>query len=156
MSWKRFLEKVAIPSMEGMVYLEDVLASFSRFAKARMAAIAFILPGRFLSKLYADEGTSDSLATIVFSSGSTGVPKGVMLTHANILSNVDAVAQVFQLRHDDVMVGVLPFFHSFGYTVTLWLPMVGGFGAAFHPNPMDGKGIGELAERWKGTILVST
>jgi acyl-[acyl-carrier-protein]-phospholipid O-acyltransferase/long-chain-fatty-acid--[acyl-carrier-protein] ligase len=121
-----------------------------------MAAIAFVLPAWALSKLYADEGTSDSLATIVFSSGSTGVPKGVMLTHANILANIDAIAQVFQLRDDDVMVGVLPFFHSFGYTVTLWLPMVAGFGAAFHPNPMDGKTIGELAERWKGTILVST
>jgi acyl-[acyl-carrier-protein]-phospholipid O-acyltransferase/long-chain-fatty-acid--[acyl-carrier-protein] ligase len=92
----------------------------------------------------------------VFSSGSTGVPKGVMLSHANILSNIDAIAQVFQLGPDDVIVGVLPFFHSFGYTVTLWLPMVAGFGAVFHPNPMDGKGIGALAERWKGTILVST
>ena len=51
---------------------------------------------------------------------------------------------------------MLPFFHSFGFTVTLWLPMVAGFGAVFHPNPMDGKSIGELAQRFKGTILVST
>jgi acyl-[acyl-carrier-protein]-phospholipid O-acyltransferase/long-chain-fatty-acid--[acyl-carrier-protein] ligase len=79
-----------------------------------------------------------------------------MLSHANILSNVDAIAQLFQLRHDDVIVGVLPFFHSFGFTVTLWLPMVAGFGAVFHPNPMDGKSIGEISQRYKGTILVST
>jgi acyl-[acyl-carrier-protein]-phospholipid O-acyltransferase/long-chain-fatty-acid--[acyl-carrier-protein] ligase len=121
-----------------------------------MLATAFVLPAWALSWLFAREGTSDSLATVVFSSGSTGVPKGVMLSHANILSNIDAIAQVFQLRDDDVIVGVLPFFHSFGYTVTLWLPMVAGFGAVFHPNPVDGKSIGELAERWKGTILVST
>jgi acyl-[acyl-carrier-protein]-phospholipid O-acyltransferase/long-chain-fatty-acid--[acyl-carrier-protein] ligase len=153
---KRFLAKADIAAMDGMVFLEDVMASFSRFEKIRMAVTAFLLPGWALSALYANEGMSDSLATIVFSSGSTGVPKGVMLSHANILSNIDAIAQVFQLRPDDVIVGVLPFFHSFGYTVTLWLPMVAGFGAVFHPNPMDGKGIGALAERWKGTILVST
>ena len=54
------------------------------------------------------------------------------------------------------MVGVLPFFHSFGFAVTLWLPMVDGFGAVFHPNPMDGKTIGEIALKYRGTILVST
>jgi acyl-[acyl-carrier-protein]-phospholipid O-acyltransferase/long-chain-fatty-acid--[acyl-carrier-protein] ligase len=153
---RRFLQKADIAELPGMVFLEDVLASFSKFDKARMAATAFVLPSWALSALYAREGTSDAIATIVFSSGSTGVPKGVMLSHANILANIDAIAQVFQLKDDDVIVGVLPFFHSFGFTVTLWLPMVAGFGAAFHPNPMDGKSIGELAERWKGTILVST
>jgi len=79
-----------------------------------------------------------------------------MLSHRNILANVDAVAQVFQLKSDDVMVGVLPFFHSFGFSVTLWLPLIAGFGAVFHPNPMDGKTIGEISERYHGTILVST
>ena len=153
---RRFLQKADIEPMEGMVYLEDVLASMSRVAKARMLVVAYLVPAWALSALYASEGESDSLATVVFSSGSTGVPKGVMLSHANILANIDAIAQVFQLRHDDVIVGVLPFFHSFGFTVTLWLPMVAGFGAAFHPSPMDGKAIGDLAQRWKGTILVST
>ena len=153
---RKFLAKADIAPMDGMVFLEDVLGSLSQAAKLRMLVIARVLPAWALAALYAREGESESLATIVFSSGSTGVPKGVMLSHANILSNVDAIAQVFQLRHDDVIVGVLPFFHSFGFTVTLWLPMVAGFGAVFHPNPMDGKSIGELAHKWKGTILVST
>jgi acyl-[acyl-carrier-protein]-phospholipid O-acyltransferase/long-chain-fatty-acid--[acyl-carrier-protein] ligase len=153
---KKFLAKADIEPVDGMVFLEDVLTSMSGAARARMLVTAFLLPAWALSALYAREGASDSLATIVFSSGSTGVPKGVMLSHANILSNVDAIAQLFQLRDDDVIVGVLPFFHSFGFTVTLWLPMVAGFGAVFHPNPMDGKSIGELSQRYKGTILVST
>jgi acyl-[acyl-carrier-protein]-phospholipid O-acyltransferase / long-chain-fatty-acid--[acyl-carrier-protein] ligase len=153
---RKFLAKADIAPLDGMVFLEDVLGSMSKAAKLRMLVTAFVFPAWVLSALYAREGESDSLATIVFSSGSTGVPKGVMLSHANILSNVDAIAQVFQLRNEDVIVGVLPFFHSFGFTVTLWLPMVAGFGAVFHPNPMDGKSIGELAQRWKGTILVST
>ena len=142
--------------MDGMVFLEDVLGGLTPLAKARMMAIAFVLPSRLLARLYASEGDGESLATVVFSSGSTGVPKGVMLSHRNILANVDAIAQVFHLKPDDVMVGVLPFFHSFGFSVTLWLPLVAGFGAVFHPNPMDGKTIGEIAERYKGSILVST
>ena len=153
---KKFIAKAEIEPMGGMVFLEDVLAGISPIAKARMLVTAFVLPSWLLSRLYAAEGDAESLATIVFSSGSTGVPKGVMLSHRNILSNLDAVAQLFHLRPDDVMVGVLPFFHSFGFTVTLWLPAVSGFGAVFHPNPMDGKSIGELAGKYHGSILVST
>jgi len=153
---RRFLAKAEIEPPEGAVFLEDVLAQFTKAQKLRMLIAAWLLPSALLSRLYAAEGTADSLATIVFSSGSTGSPKGVMLSHANVLANIDAVSQVFHLKNDDVMVGVLPFFHSFGFTVTLWLPMVSGFGAVFHHSPMDGKTIGELAEKHRGTILVST
>ena len=153
---RKFVAKADIAPMEGMVYLEDVLAGITPFAKGRTFVTAFALPAWLLSRLYSREGDAESLATVVFSSGSTGVPKGVMLSHRNILANIDAVAQVFQLKDDDVMVGVLPFFHSFGFTVTLWLPLVAGFGAVFHPNPMDAKAIGELSERYRGSILVST
>jgi acyl-[acyl-carrier-protein]-phospholipid O-acyltransferase/long-chain-fatty-acid--[acyl-carrier-protein] ligase len=153
---RKFVARAEIAPLDGMVFLEDVLAGLSPLAKARMLMTAFVLPSWLLGRLYASEGDSESLATVVFSSGSTGVPKGVMLSHRNILANVDAVAQVFQLKPDDVMVGVLPFFHSFGFSITLWLPLIAGFGAVFHPNPMDGKTIGEIAERYHGTILVST
>jgi acyl-[acyl-carrier-protein]-phospholipid O-acyltransferase/long-chain-fatty-acid--[acyl-carrier-protein] ligase len=153
---RKFVAKAEIEPLPGMVFLEDVLPAFTPLAKAAMLVTAFLLPAPLLSRLYARQGDAESLATIVFSSGSTGVPKGVMLTHRNILSNVDAISQVFQLESSDVMVGVLPFFHSFGFAVTLWLPMVDGFGAVFHPNPMDGKTIGEIALKYRGTILVST
>jgi acyl-[acyl-carrier-protein]-phospholipid O-acyltransferase/long-chain-fatty-acid--[acyl-carrier-protein] ligase len=153
---RKFIARADIAPIDGMVFLEDVLGGLTPLAKARMMAIAFVLPPALLARLYANDGDGASLATVVFSSGSTGVPKGVMLSHHNILANVDAIAQVFHLKSDDVMVGVLPFFHSFGFSVTLWLPLVVGFGAVFHPNPMDGKTIGEIAERYKGSILVST
>jgi acyl-[acyl-carrier-protein]-phospholipid O-acyltransferase / long-chain-fatty-acid--[acyl-carrier-protein] ligase len=153
---KKFLAKAEIEAPQGTVFLEDVLAEFTPSAKARMLAVARLLPARLLCRLFADEGDAESTATIVFSSGSTGVPKGVMLSHRNVLANIDAVSQVFHLTQDDMMVGVLPLFHSFGFTVTLWLPMVSGFGAVFHPSPMDAKTIGELTEKYRGTILVST
>ena len=153
---RKFLAKADLAAPDGAVFLEDVLTQFTSFQKARMLVLARLLPASLLLRHSAGPGNPDSIATIVFSSGSTGVPKGVMLTHGNILANIDAVRQVFHLKNDDVMVGVLPFFHSFGFTVTLWLPMVSGFGAVFHPNPMDGKTIGELAEKYHGSILVST
>jgi acyl-[acyl-carrier-protein]-phospholipid O-acyltransferase/long-chain-fatty-acid--[acyl-carrier-protein] ligase len=153
---RRFLSTIDVEATPEMVFLEDALATFGSVAKVSMAAATLVLPVPLLAWLFVREGDADAIATVVFSSGSTGVPKGVMLSHRNILANVDAVAQLFQLTRDDVIVGVLPFFHSFGFTVTLWLPMIAGFGAAFHPNPVDAKPIGELAGTHRGTILVST
>jgi acyl-[acyl-carrier-protein]-phospholipid O-acyltransferase/long-chain-fatty-acid--[acyl-carrier-protein] ligase len=63
---------------------------------------------------------------------------------------------VFWLGERDRIVGVLPFFHSFGFTVTIWLPLVSGCGTAYHPNPTDAKAIGELIAKYKGTFLLST
>ena len=155
---RRFLDKAEIPAdqFEGVVFLEDVLASTTTAEKIWALATARLLPSAALARIVSRERETDSVATVVFSSGSTGTPKGVMLSHRNVLANCDAVTQVFQLTSSDVMVGVLPFFHSFGYTITMWLPLVDGFGVVFHPNPMDAKSIGELAEKFRGSILVST
>src|SRR5262249_44482931 len=69
---------------------------------------------------------------------------------------VDSISQLFEVTSRDTLVGSLPFFHSFGFTVTLWFPLVAGFGVAYHPNPMDAKAIGEIAERRRATFLVAT
>ena len=135
-----------------MVYLEDVLAGAGRFARVWAMMRARIAPVRAL--LAGQE--PDSLATVLFSSGSTSTPKGVMLSHYNVISNIEAMLQVFDLDESDRVVGVLPFFHSFGFTVTLWLPAVAGCGAIYHNNPMDAKIIGEMVERYRGTMLLST
>jgi acyl-[acyl-carrier-protein]-phospholipid O-acyltransferase/long-chain-fatty-acid--[acyl-carrier-protein] ligase len=79
-----------------------------------------------------------------------------MLTHTNILSNAEALEQLFWVGKEDRVLGVLPFFHSFGFTGTLWFPLLGGFGSVFHPNPLDAKAIGELTAKHKATILIST
>jgi acyl-[acyl-carrier-protein]-phospholipid O-acyltransferase/long-chain-fatty-acid--[acyl-carrier-protein] ligase len=84
------------------------------------------------------------------------VPKGVVLSHANILANVDSIDQIFPMESSDCFIGVLPFFHSFGFTGTLWFPLLQGASAVYHPNPMDAKTVGELAGQYKASMLIST
>ena len=79
-----------------------------------------------------------------------------MLTHYNIASNIEQMGQTFMLEHKDVLLGVLPFFHSFGFTVTLWLPAVLGCGVAYHPSPLDLTAVGELVRDYRVTFLLAT
>jgi acyl-[acyl-carrier-protein]-phospholipid O-acyltransferase / long-chain-fatty-acid--[acyl-carrier-protein] ligase len=153
---KIFLSKAGIEPIDGMVFLEDVLRQFGAVAKVRMFLMAFVLPAWAINRVFLGELGPDRLATVIFSSGSTGIPKGVLLTHRNVLANVDSSSQLFQLTRHDVMLGVLPFFHSFGFTGTLWLPLIAGFGVVYHPNPMDAKTIGELALQYRGTLIITT
>ncbi len=153
---KRFLEKAGIAALPSMVFLEDLRAEIGGLERVRALIATRLTPASLLVRRHRHGRTAASLATVIFSSGSTGVPKGVMITHANILANVDALAQIFPMGKTDCFIGVLPFFHSFGLTGTLWFPLLQGCAAAYHPNPMDAKTIGELAEAYKGSMLIST
>jgi acyl-[acyl-carrier-protein]-phospholipid O-acyltransferase/long-chain-fatty-acid--[acyl-carrier-protein] ligase len=156
LSSRRFLAKADLEPLDGTIYLEDVLPSFGRVSQLLTFVVARLLPSWLLNRLYVEPIDGTALATVVFSSGSTGTPKGVMLTHRNILANVDGITQVYDLSADDVMIGVLPFFHSFGFTGTLWFPLISGFGVVYHANPTDAKTIGELAARYRATLIIST
>ena len=120
--------------------------------------MSWLFPARLLERALGRRAPArlDDLATVIFSSGSTGDPKGVMLSHFNLVSNIDQVSQTFMLRGRDRVLGVLPFFHSFGFTVTLWLPAARGVGAIDHPNPLDLSAIGEIARKYGITFLLAT
>ncbi len=120
--------------------------------------IALIVPDRWIQRVLGAERRSqlDDLVTVIFSSGSTGDPKGVMLSHYNVGSNVEQLEQVFGLNHRDRILGILPFFHSFGFMGTLTLPAMLGVGVVYHPNPLDGKTIGQLVRDHEVTFLLAT
>jgi acyl-[acyl-carrier-protein]-phospholipid O-acyltransferase/long-chain-fatty-acid--[acyl-carrier-protein] ligase len=151
-----FLAKANLEKMDGMVFLEEIRKDFSSLQKLAAATKAFVLPASWLHRRYFKSQKPNDLATVIFSSGSTGTPKGVMLSHHNIVSNIEGIRQVIPFTRNDRIMGVLPLFHSFGFTGTLWLPLLANFGVVYHPNPTDAKTIGETVQKYKATLLIST
>jgi acyl-[acyl-carrier-protein]-phospholipid O-acyltransferase/long-chain-fatty-acid--[acyl-carrier-protein] ligase len=148
---RKFLEKAKLETRPGMVYLEELLPAFGTAAKLTALLSARLLPARWIVNT-----TQDDIAAVIFSSGSTGEPKGVELSHAAIIANIEGSAQIYNVDHRDAMLAVLPFFHSFGFTYSLWFPLLNEFKILLHHNPTDAKTIGELAEKYRATFLLST
>jgi acyl-[acyl-carrier-protein]-phospholipid O-acyltransferase/long-chain-fatty-acid--[acyl-carrier-protein] ligase len=154
---KLLLDRIPLKVPGKAILLEEAAAA-PRIGEKIAALLLWFLPGYWLERIlsHAKPKTLDDLATVIFSSGSTGEPKGVMLTHYNVASNIEQMGQTFMLEHKDVLLGVLPFFHSFGFTVTLWLPAVLGCGVAYHPSPLDLTAVSELVRDCRVTFLLAT
>jgi acyl-[acyl-carrier-protein]-phospholipid O-acyltransferase/long-chain-fatty-acid--[acyl-carrier-protein] ligase len=149
--------KLEIPGRT--LFLEDFLQAPRVFEMLLSFLLALAAPQPLLRKAIGSKPAARSiedLATVIFSSGSTGDPKGVMLTHYNIGSNIQQVSQVFMLGGQDKILGILPFFHSFGFMAALWMPAMSGIGVVYHPNPLDTKVIGELVGWYHLTFLIAT
>jgi acyl-[acyl-carrier-protein]-phospholipid O-acyltransferase/long-chain-fatty-acid--[acyl-carrier-protein] ligase len=154
---RQFMERVKLEMDAELVYLEDFRSKAGAWDKLACATAAYAVPAAVLERslgLHCVSG--DDLATVIFTSGSTGIPKGVMLTQTNIGSNVDAIEQIIHLHRSDVLVGVLPFFHSFGYTVCLWAAMSIDVKGVYHFNPLEAKQVGKLVKKHDGTVLLAT
>ncbi|MBQ2788939.1 MAG: MFS transporter, partial [Thermoguttaceae bacterium] len=96
------------------------------------------------------------LNTVVFTSGSTGMPKGVMLTHCNVAANMQSFGQSASPTPDDSLLGTLPFFHSFGYTVSIWFPLAYPYACYYHFNPLEPRQVAEVARRYRPTLFPTT
>ena len=156
---KLFTHKVKLdpgPGVE-LVYLEEFRKQVTTWQRFKTLASVLLLPGWLQERAIGlGNHTVDDLATVIFSSGSTGDPKGVMLSHGNIAANAESMIQAVNLRSQDRALAVLPFFHAFGYTVTLWAPLQLGASACFHVDPRQAKEIGELCRTYRCTIFVTT
>ncbi|HEY5932805.1 MAG TPA: AMP-binding protein, partial [Nitrospira sp.] len=156
---RTFIEKakLELPDGPSVIWLEDVAATIGKGQKALAALLALFSPCRFIERACGQTIplTPDSLATIIFSSGSTGEPKGVMLSHFSVDMNSQGATQMLHLYQDERVLGILPFFHSFGYMV-FWFVMFNNAAMIFHPSPLDVAAIGEIVRQYRITFLVTT
>lgn len=133
-----------------LIYLEEVRHKLSLFDKAT-AAFGSILP-----RLVAASVSPDAPAVILFTSGTEGEPKGVALSHANILANVEQVRAHIAFYPNDVVFNPLPTFHSFGLTVGALMPLFLGVKAVLHPTPRQPHEIVRRIKEHRATILLAT
>lgn len=149
--------KLSLPDGVEPVWLEDVAKEIGGVARLRAFIAALLAPSAWIERSCGMERrpAAGDAATVIFSSGSTGEPKGIVLSHFNIESNVDGAAQALRIERTDRFLGILPLFHSFG-TFTLWFAIAQRVPIVFHPSPLDAEAIGALVERYKVTILLGT
>jgi acyl-[acyl-carrier-protein]-phospholipid O-acyltransferase/long-chain-fatty-acid--[acyl-carrier-protein] ligase len=154
---KRFVEMGGFQSLiddlsksAKIVYLEDVREHLTIFDKAAAAV------GQFAPGLVSAHVSPDSLAVILFTSGTEGEPKGVALSHRNIVSNVEQVRAHLTLYPSDILFNPLPAFHCFGLTVGSIMPLLLGIKVVCHPTPLQPNEIVRRIKQQRATIVVST
>lgn len=152
---KKGIEITQVLQASNTVYLED-LSETIRPAEKIITLAASFLPASLLQTIYGKKELIDQTAAILFSSGSEGSPKGVMLSHQNIISNIKQVSDVLDTREDDTIVASLPLFHAFGLTVTGLMPLIEGIPAICHPDPTDVVNIAKGISRYQATIFCGT
>lgn len=147
------LENVELTGIEDkLVMLEDVRPHLGLIEKLK----AFWRSKQSVAKImkaFNFKNDPNQKAVLLFTSGTESMPKGVPLTYKNILSNQRSALEDIQVFNDDVFLAILPPFHSFGFTASSLLGVLGGFRTAYYPNPTDGKGLAGAFERWEATLI---
>ena len=139
-----------------VIYLEDIKEKMSKVKSVVTLGAVKFLPAWLLSVVYVKNANLEDTAAILFSSGSEGTPKGIELSHKNMMGNIKQATTLINPNDTDVMLGTLPIFHSFGLTVTTLLPLIEGIPVVCHPDPTDGFGIGKIAAKYEATMLFAT
>ena len=155
---RKFLERLPMEVPGQPIFLEDIRETVSKKDQIVALLYALFAPVRIIEwSVGSPRGrSSEDLATIIFSSGSEGEPKGVMLTQRNVLCNIEASLETFPHIMTDRMMAFLPFFHSFGFTATLWLMLLSRCGTVYHANPLEPRVIGGLIQKYRCTFMVGT
>eukprot|EP01090_Pellita_catalonica_P004454 TRINITY_DN14283_c0_g1_i1.p1 TRINITY_DN14283_c0_g1~~TRINITY_DN14283_c0_g1_i1.p1 ORF type:complete len:492 (-),score=90.81 TRINITY_DN14283_c0_g1_i1:737-2212(-) len=160
---KAFLQRLPkttdlTPLLDKLLFFEDVKTDFYYTDMIWAKICCSYRPPAYLTKKYdVNDVHPDDVAVILFTSGSESAPKGVPLTHRNVLSNISGVGAVAGLDVvSDILLGVLPPFHSFGWTITTLIPLVTGLRAAYFPNPTDYAVVARQITKWNATVYAGT
>jgi long-chain-fatty-acid--[acyl-carrier-protein] ligase len=138
------------------VFVEDIKKSATLWDKLAVKRLANESCQQLGEAFGLSSINPDDQAVVLFTSGSESLPKGVPLSHRNILSNITGVLQAFQLKNEDVLLGFLPPFHSFGLTICTILPLVTGLRVAYHPNPNESRKLARAIQKWGVTLAAGT
>jgi acyl-[acyl-carrier-protein]-phospholipid O-acyltransferase / long-chain-fatty-acid--[acyl-carrier-protein] ligase len=143
------------PWPEEIVKMDALLPSLKRSILAWWIASVVVPAPLLLRWLKVPRQGGHREAVLLFTSGSSGEPKGVVLSHRNLLGNVAQFNVLLDATREDAILASLPFFHSFGCTVTLWYPLVEGVRVVTSPNPLEAGKNAALIDRYKLTLLVA-
>lgn len=148
------LENVDFNGLENLIVtLEDLRHQFHFTDKLKAYYRSWLFPSALLSLFKVQNLSSQDPAVLLFTSGTENLPKGVPLSHENILSNQKATVDEVELFEDDILLGILPPFHAFGFTVSGLLPLLAGIRVAYYPDPTNGSGIAHAIEEWETTLI---
>ncbi|MBN0988499.1 acyl-[ACP]--phospholipid O-acyltransferase [Amphritea pacifica] len=139
-----------------VIFMEDLKAGMGKAEALVTMFLLSVAPATLLQWWLGAGAKMDDTAAILFSSGSEGAPKGVMLSHRNILANLRQIADVLNVREDDCIMATLPLFHAFGLTVTTFLPLIEGLPVVCHPDPTDAVNIGKGVAKYRATMICAT
>jgi acyl-[acyl-carrier-protein]-phospholipid O-acyltransferase / long-chain-fatty-acid--[acyl-carrier-protein] ligase len=152
-----FMERVKdFPWPERVLKLDELLPPLKKQILFWWMMSIFCPTPLLLRILHVPKKGGHAEASLLFTSGSTGDPKGVVLSHRNIVGNVSQCSELLDLRKTDGILASLPFFHSFGATVTLWYPLIEGVRIVTYPNPLEVSKNAALIEKYKLTLLLAT
>lgn len=152
---KRGIELSELLLDQELIYLEDMREGFSKVESLLTLLQVRLLPSPLLKKLIC-KPCDPAQAAIIFSSGSEGLPKGIVLSHKNLMANVKQAADALQPDSEDVMMASLPLFHAFGLTAAQFLPLIEGMPLVCQPDPTDVVSVAKAAAKHKTTIMFGT
>src|SRR5213595_1545950 len=153
----QFMERLKdFPWPEHVLKLDELMPRMTRQI-VLWWMISILVPTRLLLRLLRiPKAGGHTEAVLLFTSGTTGEPKGVVISHRNVVGNVSQFRQLLDATKNDAILASLPFFHTFGSTVTLWYPLIEGVRIVTYPNPLEGAKNAALIERYKLTFLLAT
>jgi long-chain-fatty-acid--[acyl-carrier-protein] ligase len=141
---------------ERFIFLEDIRSAFSLRDKIKGMQLTRESTSQIMAAFGLNRSSPDDPAVVLFTSGSEALPKGVPLSHRNIISNIHGILDAFHFTNEDVLLGFLPPFHSFGLTVCSLFPLVTGLRVAYHPNPNESRKIAKAVGAWRATLMAGT